>query len=53
MDKLIKKYQGNCFKAVTRQNLYYRLKNRKEETTVDALVGKTVSVAGEATAIAS
>jgi len=53
MDKLVKKYQGNGFKAVTRQNLYYRLKNRKEDTAVHSLEGKTVSIAGEATAIVS
>jgi len=53
MDKLIKKYQANGFKAVTRQNLYYRLKNRKECTTREGLNGGTVSVAVESNAVLS
>jgi hypothetical protein len=40
MDKLVKIYQGNVFKAMTRQNLYYRLIRRKEDTTIDNLAGK-------------
>ncbi len=38
MDKLIKKYKDNGFKAVTRHNLYYRLKNMKSNMTIDKLV---------------
>ena len=51
MDKLIKRYQGNGFKAVTRQNLYYRLKQRKGKTTTDNLVGKNLTVSGDTTAV--
>lgn len=53
MDKLIKKYQANGFKAVTRQNLYYRLKNRKEFTAREGLTVSTVSVAVESNAVFS
>jgi hypothetical protein len=44
MDKLVKKYQGNGYKAVTRQDLYYRLNCRKEDKTIDNLLGKNISV---------
>jgi hypothetical protein len=53
MDKLIKKYQANGFKAVTRQNLYYRLKNRKEFMVREGLTVSTVSVAVESNAVFS
>jgi len=51
MDKLIKKYQANGFKAVTRQNLYYRLKIRKEFLAREGLTVSTVSVAVESNAV--
>jgi hypothetical protein len=37
MGKLIKEYKGNGFKAVTRQNLYYGLKNMKNNMAIDNL----------------
>jgi hypothetical protein len=49
--KLVKKYQGNGFKAVIWQNLFYRLKHRKEATTINNLVGKNRSVDGDTTAV--
>jgi hypothetical protein len=51
MDKLVKIYQGNVFKAMTRQNLYYRLIRRKEDTTIDNLAGKNLSVGGDTAAV--
>ena len=53
MDKLKKKYQANGFKAMKRQNLYYRLKNRKEFTAREGLTVSTVSVAVESNAVFS
>jgi hypothetical protein len=53
MDKLVKKYQGNGYKAVTRQNLYYRLNRRKEDKTIDNLLGKNISVSGDTAAVSS
>jgi hypothetical protein len=53
MDKLVKKYQGNGYKAITRQNLYYRLKCRKEDTTIDNLAGKSISIAVDTAAVLS
>jgi hypothetical protein len=53
IDKLIMKNQGNGFKAMTPKNLYYRLKHRKEYTTIDSLVGKNLSIAGDTPAVLS
>jgi hypothetical protein len=53
MNKLIKKYQANGFKAVTRQNLYYRLEKSKEFTARKGLTVSTVSVAVESHAVFS
>jgi len=53
MDKLVKKYQSNGYKAVTRQNLYYRLKTMKESPLSGALAGTSVSVAVDLNAVLS
>jgi hypothetical protein len=53
MDKLVKKYQSNGYKAVTRQNLYYRLKTMKESPLSGALAGTSVSVAADSNAVLS
>jgi hypothetical protein len=53
MDKLVKRYKDNGFKAVTRQNLYYRLKNVKSIMTIDKLVGKNLSISGDTYAVVS
>ena len=53
MDKHIKKFKDNGFKAVTRQNLYYRLKNVKSIMTIDKLVGKNLSISGDTYAVVS
>ena len=53
MDKLVKKFNSNGFKAVNRQNLYYRLEKLKSNKSNDSLVGKTLSVSEDNTAIVS
>jgi hypothetical protein len=53
MDKLVKKFNSNGFKAVNRQNLYYRLEKLKNNKSNDSLVGKTLSVLEDNTAIVS
>jgi hypothetical protein len=53
MDKHIKKFKDNGFKAVTRQNLNYRLKNMKSNMTIDKLVGKNLSISGDNSAVVS
>ena len=37
MDKLVKKFNSNGFKAVNRQNLYYRLEKLKNNKSNDSL----------------
>jgi hypothetical protein len=44
MDNLIKKYQSNGFKAVNRQNLYYRLEKMKKKGMNDDIIGKKLSL---------
>jgi hypothetical protein len=44
VDKLVKIYQKNGFKAVTRDNLNYRLKKNKKGVTSDSLIGGSVNV---------
>ena len=49
VDKLVKKYNSNGFKAVTRQNLYYRLSKLKDSKGIDnsGLTGRTVTTSAE------
>ena len=44
VDKLVKIYQKNGFKAVTRDNLNYRLKKNKKGVTSDSLIDGSVNV---------
>jgi hypothetical protein len=53
MDKLVKKFNGNGFRAVNRQSLYYRLEKLKENKSNISLVGKTLSVLEDNTTIVS
>jgi hypothetical protein len=43
VDKLVKTYHSNGFKAVTRDNLNYRLKKSKSSVGSDPLVGSSVT----------
>jgi hypothetical protein len=43
IDKLVKTYHSNGFKAVTRDNLNYRLKKSKSSVRSDPLVGSSVT----------
>jgi len=49
VDKLVKNYNSNGFKAVTRQNLYYRLSKLKDSKGIDnsRLTGRTISTSTE------
>jgi hypothetical protein len=49
VDKLIKNYNSNGFKAVTRQNLHYRLSKLKDSKGIDnsRLTGRTVTTSVE------
>ncbi len=50
VDKIVKKYNQNGFRAVTRFNLYYRLKRMKNSKQCsDNLDGKVVSCAADST----
>jgi hypothetical protein len=44
VDKLVKTYNKNGFKAVTRDNLYYRLKKHKDNRDSVSLLGSSVVV---------
>jgi hypothetical protein len=44
VDKLVKTYNKNGFKAVTRDNLYYRLKTHKNDRDSVSLLGSSVVV---------
>jgi hypothetical protein len=45
IDNLVKKYHLNGFKAVTRQNLYYRLeKIKKDAVASESIIGKDLSI---------
>lgn len=49
VNKLIKKFKSNGFKAVTRENLYYRLEKHKKVDANDTIIGTTLSVSAENT----
>jgi len=44
VDKLVKTYHKNGFKAVTRDNLNYRLKKNKKGLPSDSIIGGSVNV---------
>jgi hypothetical protein len=49
VDKLVKNYNSNGFKAITRHNLYYRLSKLKDSKGIDnsGLTGRTVTTSAE------
>jgi hypothetical protein len=53
VNKLLKKFKSNGFNAVSRQNLYYRLDKYKKSDSNENLVGKSISIASENTAVVS
>jgi hypothetical protein len=53
VNKLLDKYKSNGFKAVSRQNLYYRLEKYKKADSNESLVGKSISIAGGNSAVVS
>jgi hypothetical protein len=44
VNRLVKTYRNNGFKAVTRDNLNYRLKKNKRGVRSDSLIGGSVIV---------
>jgi hypothetical protein len=53
VNKLLKKYKSNGFNAVSWQNHYYRLDKYKKADSNESLVGKSISIAGENSAVVS
>ncbi len=53
MDKLVKGYNKNGFKAITRQNLYYRLSKLKVPNSDNStqLIGQTIVTTRETEAV--
>ncbi len=53
VDKLVKTYHSNGFKAVTRDNLNYRLKKNKSGVRSDPLIGSSVTASAQSNHIIS
>ena len=55
LDNIVKTYNQNGFKAVTRQNLYYRLRNLKagKNDSETNLLGQTIAVSGASQGVIS
>jgi hypothetical protein len=55
LDNIVKTYNQNGFKAITRQNLYYRLRNLKAGKTDSKtkLLGQTIAVSGASQGVIS
>ncbi len=53
VNKLVKKYHTNGFKAVTWQNLYLRLEKMKDAIASNSIIGKNLSISGENTTYSS
>jgi hypothetical protein len=55
LDKIVKCYNKNGFKAVTRQNLYYWLRNFKSSQSDDttSILGRTIAISGASQEVVS
>jgi hypothetical protein len=51
VDQLVKTYHQNGYKAVTRDNLNYRLKKNKRSSGSDSLIGSSVAIGSHTSSV--